>query len=85
MPAIDHASGFRCAVAVLVPLLCSLGGCVAVPLLELAATPTSQAAPCAANTSGVAASGCATGATGSMIPGMGTIMQALAPAAQPVH
>ncbi len=85
MPATDRSSSLPRAVAILLPLLAALGGCVAVPLLQLAATPASQAAPCALVTSGVATPGCNAGATGSMIPGMASVMQALAPAVPPSH
>ncbi len=82
MPTTDRSFSYPRAAAVLVPLLLALGGCVAAPLLELAATPTSQAAPCAA---GVATPGCNTGATGSMVPGMASAMQILTPATSPSH
>jgi hypothetical protein len=91
MPAIDRSSRLPRAVAVLIPLLAALGGCVALPLLQLAATPTPQAAPCAQNALGNqstpdgTAPACNTGATGSMIPGMASLMQVFAPATAQPH
>ncbi|HTB43594.1 MAG TPA: hypothetical protein VK741_08215 [Acetobacteraceae bacterium] len=85
MPATSRSFSSSRAVAVLVALSASLGGCVAVPLLELAAAPASQATACAPAASGVASPGCNAGGMGSMIPGMANIMQALAPGASPSH
>jgi hypothetical protein len=88
MPVTDRSSSFPRAVAVMVVSLAALGGCVAAPLLQLAATPglgstqSPQAVPC---TAGVTTAGCNTSATGSMIPGMASLMQVLAPATQPAH
>jgi hypothetical protein len=87
MPVTDRSSSFPRAVAVMVVSLAALGGCVAAPLLQLAATPglgtqSSQAAPC---TAGVTTPGCNTGSTGSMIPGMASLMQVLSPASQPAR
>jgi hypothetical protein len=83
MPATDRSFRFPRAIAIMVPLLAALGGCVAAPLLQLAATPlASQGAPC---TVGASTAGCSTGATGSMIPGMGSLMQVLAPSAPAPH
>jgi hypothetical protein len=85
MPATPRSFSSLRAVAVLVALSASLGGCVAVPLLELAATPASQATACAPSASGVASPGCNAGGMGSMIPGMASVMQVLAPGTSPSH
>jgi hypothetical protein len=83
MPATNRSSGFLRAVALLVPLSAALGGCVAVPLLELAASSASPTTPCATNASADPVPGCNAGATGSMIPGMASLMQVFAPATSP--
>ncbi len=83
MSATDRSSRFPRAVVILVPLLAALGGCVALPLMELAATPTSSAAPCA--TAGDPAAGCNGGGMSSMIPGMANVMQMFAPGTTASH
>lgn len=87
MSATKRSSGFPRVISVLAPLFAvTLGGCVAVPLLELAASmPTSKPAPCVATTSGDPAPGCNTSAYSSMIPGMASLMQVIAPAASLSH
>jgi hypothetical protein len=81
MPASHRSFSFPRATAVVLPLLTGLGGCVAAPLLQLAAAPASQAVPCATGGANNATPGCNAGATGSMIPGMASLMQVISPAA----
>jgi hypothetical protein len=88
MPATNRSSRFPRA-AVLIPLLAALGGCAAAsPLLQLGATPMPQAAPCTQNTLGTSdgnTSACNAGTTGSMIPGMASLMQVFSPATAQSH
>jgi hypothetical protein len=81
MPAFYRSFRFPRAAAVMLPLLAGLGGCVAAPLLQLAATPAPQAVPCAVGGVNNATPGCSSGASGSMIPGMASLMQVISPTA----
>jgi hypothetical protein len=85
MSATARSFHFPRIVAVALPLMVGLGGCVAAPLLELAASPGPQAAACAAGNTGVTTGSCNTGSMGSMIPGIASLTQILAPVGAPAH
>jgi hypothetical protein len=85
MPVTPRTLNFPRSLAVLVALSASLGGCVAVPLLELAAAPASHATACAPSAPSGASEGCNTGGMASMMPGMASVMQVFAPGASPSH
>jgi len=85
MQGTQRCSGFARGVAAMAVMLTALGGCVAAPLLQLATAPAPQATPCAPVIPGGATPGCDGGATGSIIPGMTSVMRMLAAGAPLSH